>query len=308
MKKALIFILLFGLVATALFSLLGYFGESNWRLDLFNHFRFHYFLILIVGSGLLAYFRWKRALIFLPFILLLGLDIAPLYLGSSTDSQNETIKIASINLLRTNHQYALAKNYLNRSKPDVIVFIEYTAAWHKNLTPLLNDYAYHLKVVQEDNFGIAVYSKLPVHNIQKVLLGKTGLPSIVGDLQLNNKSLKLIATHPNPGISAFDFDSRNDQYQALANYIKEQTQEVLMIGDLNSTSFSPHFKKLLKNASLKDSRLGFGLQPTWPNVYGLAQITIDHCLATDGIFIQSRKLGEDIGSDHLPIEVIIGLK
>jgi len=58
---------------------------------------------------------------------------------------------------------------------------------------------------------------------------------------------------------------------------------------------------------LKDSSLGWGIQPTWPAMFLPLRIPIDHCLVSPDLKIVRRKIGRDIGSDHLPLLVDLGL-
>ena len=79
----------------------------------------------------------------------------------------------------------------------------------------------------------------------------------------------------------------------------------MVVGDFNNSSFSTYFQKLTET-DLKDSRLGFGLLPTWPANISFLQTTLDHILVSENIQVLDRTVGENIGSDHLPISVEIG--
>jgi endonuclease/exonuclease/phosphatase (EEP) superfamily protein YafD len=47
--------------------------------------------------------------------------------------------------------------------------------------------------------------------------------------------------------------------------------------------------------------------PTWPADTSYARIAIDHLLVSDGIVVFDLHRGPDVGSDHLPLIVDIGL-
>ena len=80
-----------------------------------------------------------------------------------------------------------------------------------------------------------------------------------------------------------------------------------VLGDLNITSCSPWFAELKDAGSLIDTRDGFGLQPSWPVQSPLIVIPIDHVLVSRDFQILSRRIGEDIGSDHWPVVVDLHL-
>jgi endonuclease/exonuclease/phosphatase (EEP) superfamily protein YafD len=76
----------------------------------------------------------------------------------------------------------------------------------------------------------------------------------------------------------------------------------VLIGDLNTTMWSPYFSELVKGSGLRDARLGFGLKPTWPMpLPALFQIPIDHCLVSDDIEVLGVRTGGATGSDHRPM-------
>lgn len=54
---------------------------------------------------------------------------------------------------------------------------------------------------------------------------------------------------------------------------------------------------------LRDSRRGFGVQPTWNARHPWCMIPIDHCLVSEGASIVDRIVAPDVGSDHRPIIV-----
>ena len=83
---------------------------------------------------------------------------------------------------------------------------------------------------------------------------------------------------------------------------------LLIVGDLNTTSFAPVFGELTEQLNLKDSRQGFGLQPSWPATsVSPLMITLDHVLVSPEIQVINRKTGNHVGSDHLPVYVEIAL-
>ena len=96
---------------------------------------------------------------------------------------------------------------------------------------------------------------------------------------------------------------RNRQFEELARTAFEEESSVMLIGDLNITSWSPVFWELLRKGGLTDSRQGFGIQPTWPVWLPVLLIPIDHILVSEKIVIHSREVGPNIGSDHYPVVV-----
>ncbi|MEM6737986.1 MAG: endonuclease/exonuclease/phosphatase family protein [Bacteroidota bacterium] len=309
MKKFLFYVLVLVVAVTALFNILGYFGRTNWITDLFSHFKWQYLLIITTGTIIIFFIRRKLSLIFIPFIIALIIEITPLYLGGNKDkSLTQTTKIVCINLLSSNDQFEDVENYIKQKNPELIVLQEFNTLWQLMLEPKLNDYKFRLTIPRADNFGIAVYSKLKVSELKELLVGDAEVPSIQGDIEIGQRKIRLIATHPLPPVRSDYFEYRNMQLSELGSYIAELNSEVILIGDLNTSSFSTHFKNLASTARLIDTRKGFGQLTTWPTWFNLARTTLDHCLVTEGISVKSREIGNDIGSDHLPIFVELGVE
>jgi endonuclease/exonuclease/phosphatase (EEP) superfamily protein YafD len=87
----------------------------------------------------------------------------------------------------------------------------------------------------------------------------------------------------------------------IAQYISGIQGARILAGDLNVTSWSPFFKDWLRESGLHDSRLGFGVQATWPTTSPLFLIPLDHVLVSPDIQVMQRQVGADVGSDHRPV-------
>jgi endonuclease/exonuclease/phosphatase family metal-dependent hydrolase len=82
-----------------------------------------------------------------------------------------------------------------------------------------------------------------------------------------------------------------------------------VVGDLNTTSFSGRYQRLMKETGLNDTA---GISPwanSWPSVLlnwvSLLGIRIDHCLVSTTFSLVHRERIEDLDSDHLPTKIIL---
>ena len=156
----------------------------------------------------------------------------------------------------------------------------------------------------EDNFGIAVFSRLPLAEAGVHTLGEAGLPSLSMRVDVGGVELTLLATHPTPPIPARRFHLRNDQLARLGELIDSSSRPLVLVGDLNMTMWSPWYRRLTGTRRLFNSRRGFGVQGSWPACLPeFLRLPIDHCLLSDGLSVAGCSLGPDIGSDHLPLLV-----
>jgi endonuclease/exonuclease/phosphatase (EEP) superfamily protein YafD len=171
-----------------------------------------------------------------------------------------------------------------------------------DLAWLTNSHRYCLTRVREDNFGIGLFSRLPLAESEVTYIGSTKVPSILATVSTGKTNLRVIATHPLPPANRDYSDRRNEQLDLLPDYVRSSLP-VLLLGDLNVTPWNYHFRRLLNRTRLMDSSHGYGVQPTWPNFNPLLRIPIDHCLHSSDIAIVDREVGKDVSSDHYPVIV-----
>jgi len=309
MKNNLSRLLILILTLTAMCSLLGYLGAYHWMLDMLSHFKLQYLIILTTGTILLYFLKKNSAIIYIIFIVITAMEVLPVYYGGNKlDTLSTSVKIVCINLLSSNDDSEKVIQFIDAKLPDIVVLQEYTNRWQNQLEPKLSEYQCRLTVPRDDNFGIAVFSKIHLSGLEQKQIGNAGLPSVTGNFKVDNTDITLIASHPLPPVGSHFFDQRNLQLEQLGRLVAGAKNEVVLVGDLNISSFSTHFKQLISNSGLSDSRKGFGLLTTWPTWFGLAQTTLDHCLISNDIGVKAREVGDNIGSDHLPILVEIGMK
>jgi endonuclease/exonuclease/phosphatase (EEP) superfamily protein YafD len=237
------------------------------------------------------------------------LPVAELYFNKqSTISIDETFKLISFNVLDTNSNKQEVLNYFLEENPDLLVINEYTPQWDKALDTLKKIYSSYQAIPLDGHFGIAVFSKYE-SRYRQVYYAMNAVPSIEAKFAFNGDSIRLIATHPTPPVTPFDWEARNYQFEEITKErIGSIEENFIIAGDLNISSFSKPFKDLLEITFTRDTRLGYGLQPTWPTGNKLFYITLDHCLVSDQIVVKNRESGPYLGSDHLPIEVVLSLK
>lgn len=297
------------LISVGLIPLLvGYLGKLNWMFDVFSHFRVYYILYFLFLGLIALLFKKKKEAIASAFLaLLLMLTLAKFYLPNPGFTNEEGLKVTSINLLSSNQEYEKVIDFIKEGDFDVIFFQELNNAWEENLKQLQNEYPTNYMYPRNDNFGIGVFSRIPFYHIEKIDFSSSKIPSLLVSTSYKNQKLHILNTHPLPPIREYYFDSRNQQFKNLNAYVETFEGELLLLGDLNSTNFSPNFDLLLQNGRLRDSRKGFGLLPTWNAHWSLISITLDHALVTDGIEVINRGIGESIGSDHLPITIEVGV-
>jgi endonuclease/exonuclease/phosphatase (EEP) superfamily protein YafD len=187
--------------------------------------------------------------------------------------------------------------------PDIIALIEIDRKW-KNALDTLKGYHYSKVLPREDNFGIAIYSKIKLTDVEIKYFSKSRVPSIYSKLDLGDSSISILLTHPMPPGSTEGFINRNSTLASIGSFIKKSNHNAIVIGDLNTAMWSPYYKKLIEKSKLYNSRKGFGVTPTWPSFY-FTRIPIDHCLLSPSLKVSEFTVMDSIGSDHLPLALKI---
>jgi endonuclease/exonuclease/phosphatase (EEP) superfamily protein YafD len=208
----------------------------------------------------------------------------------------------SFNVHYLNRNYGATLELIVTEGPDYVVLFEVTPEWCDALEFLTPDYPHQHLMPDGNQGGIALYSRHKILDLD--VYEKGGLPTIVALVHSPRGSLNLVCTHPASPSSARYLRTRNRQLAEAGKLAKSKSGPVVLIGDLNTTSWSPYFHDLLRESGLRDSRRGFGVEPSWPSLpLAVLRIPIDHCLVSPSVAIIDRRIGRDVGSDHLPVFV-----
>lgn len=286
-------------------TLFGFLGRFSWFLDLFSNFRVQYLVGLALVTAIFAALRrWRSAATFLAFAVINLALIAPLYLGPGRDDHEDghayRAMLLNVNTRAGDPRRVVAE--IRSVDPDILVLEEISSTWVQELEGLSERYPHSRVQPREDNFGIGLYSKVPLADSEIVFLSAARVPTILATIATEPRMLRVIATHPLPPRGKMYSRDRNEQISDLPTYC-ESGIPLVLIGDLNVTPWNHHFRRLIERSGLKDSAVGFGVQPTWRGFGGPMAIPIDHCLYSEGITIVDRQVGADVGSDHLPLIV-----
>jgi endonuclease/exonuclease/phosphatase (EEP) superfamily protein YafD len=289
-------------------SWLGLLGSWHWFLDLMAHFRWQYLGLSTLVVGWAIWRRRRMVLVLATSTLLLnGVLIARLAWHPGVDDRvasDFSLRVISFNLLTSNPEKQRVLDYLLAADADVVCLLELDSKWLAALAPLEAKYPYRIADARPDNFGIAVYSRIPWQQAAVLDLGDPGLPSIEVALRRQGRELTIIATHPMPPAGRRNAAWRDGQLARLASHVSLLQKPALVVGDLNATPWSAGLRLVTAGG------LGFrSLQPPWMPTWrarSVFAIPIDHALGTAPLVITRREIGPDLGSDHRPLLVSVG--
>ena len=310
--------LLTGIVAA--WPLATLFARQWWVADVLANLRVQLILGLIAAMvGLIIMRQWKRlaaiAVLTLWQLTTLGSAFVPpeSEREQPVDSQDSTtvetprkLRVFLANVLTRNQHHDLIVEQIHAADPDIIAILELSSPLNERLRQEFGETHKHgVSEPQDDgNFGIGLWSRLPLANARVFHLNVPVLPSIEADVQLGSQKVHVVATHPLPPVGARNFAHRNRHLELLTERLKKDVNDTtgkptLLLGDLNLTPWSPVFDDFLASSGLQSSAAGRGLQPTWYHwpafPFGLI---LDHGLHSPDIRCDQRTILPANGSDH----------
>lgn len=293
------------LLATATFT--GFLGRLWWIFELSAHFRVQLAVALFTLAGLWAWQgRWRTTAICTACATINGVLLLWLLCPTGeVAAAGARLQLVSINVHTANQRSDLLLDFLRHADADVVLLMEVDDRWMDRLAPLAGEYPHRIANARDDNFGIALFSRTALTRASIVELGHAGVPSITAMVRFDGRDILLLGTHPLPPVTSQYAELRNDQLREIAAFVRRQTSPVIVIGDLNTTPWSPFFADLLADGRLRNTSEGRGLFASWPDWMPLARIPLDHCLVTEPIRVVDKRLGPEVGSDHLPVIVWI---
>ena len=214
-----------------------------------------------------------------------------------------TVRAMSWNLLLNNDDSRRVREVVDEVDPDLLLLLEYDEQWHEALAPLRSRYRHHLCQPRQSAYGIALYSRFPLTQKQLVEWGPRPTPAhqLMCDIQVPEHTLHFIGVHLSSPVNARRWEHRDRQLVLATEALGTPREPTLMMGDFNCVPWSTALRNMLAATGLRDSRLGFGFQGSWPRGLGPLKIPIDQALVTPNVQILNRSVGPGAASDHLPI-------
>jgi endonuclease/exonuclease/phosphatase (EEP) superfamily protein YafD len=298
--------LLFSLVILSVLSAVRFFDNVDyWIIDIFSHFPVQYALLALI---LLSICLWKKIfslVVLAGFLFVLNSSVLFDFgkFAEASGQAGETFKVYSANIQRSDKDFSRLTRELEEIDADIVLLLEVTPGHLEKLQTLISSFPYHVEYTPfgKLDFGSVLLSKFTILDSNVTQLTDLGNLLIEAVLDINHKKTSFYAVHAsNPSMRKY-FQLRKRNLLGLVEKISRNKMPVIVAGDFNATPYSPIFRRLLKATGLRDSRTGFGWQPTWPTHVPFFWLPIDHILVTPDIQVHNRTTGSYIGSDHYPV-------
>ena len=302
----------FSALAASLVTVLSLFGSLSWFLELFTHFRLQLVAGTLAVAGLALLVRMPKVALLCVIVAIVNLSFTLPYLVpelGSAQARPGSIRIMVFNLSARNSDYDALAGLIERAAPDVIGLVEVQNHWDKTLRRLEAVYPHQVNRPEDGYFGLAVVSRFPLRELAESPYFVDDLQTaILAELDLPGASATLVLSHVMAPMSPARAHLRDKQLEDLAGILGRAGNSArILIGDLNITPWSPRYDVLESATGLTNAARRRGYLGTWPSSGTLLRIPIDHCLLSDHFVVQHIETGPDIGSDHLPLIVDVGI-
>lgn len=240
----------------------GAFGQLFWFAELFSHFLPYYTLIFILAT-LFVSGAMRSLWATCAFVCCLWL-VNPEWEEEPTLPAKWSLMWYNVHL--NNQQPEKEIELINKHQPDIIALAEINFNDNR-WSPLRKTYPYGCEHREHSPFALAVLSKKPLHNC-----GVYYVDNIPYIRAVTKDLTAIYALHPPPPLNGYLAQIRQNYLYTVGHHISADPN-VLVVGDLNSSPFSPVFREFVQTTGAEMHTSNY--LPTW-QPFGL---NIDHVLS-----------------------------
>lgn len=256
--------------------------------------------------GILAFLGDRRvAAGMLALAGLCWVSLLPYLLGSpGVIAGQDRLEVVAFNVGISNPHRPDVAAFLRDEDPDLVFFFESSFEWENAMRAAELPLQIVGSVPAGRVSGVTVLARpsLVPGIVEVPMTGEVTAVSVL----LGSERIEVLGVHPPSPTTGDRAARRDDLLREVGLWVRGRAGPVLVVGDLNATPWSHAFRTMQRWGGLTDSLRGNGLQPTWPDGWGVLSIPIDHVLHTAGIATEQRRTGPAFGSAHRPVMVTVG--
>ncbi len=231
--------------------------------------------------------------------------------ASEDASQEDLITIYTANVYQDNTNPDELIREIKAKQPDVLLLMETNSRWQQDVAETVADYPFKMEVPLDNTYGMLLYSKLDLIDPEVSYLIEDSIPSIHSRVRLRSgKEIMFHAIHPTPPKPAAESRSskRTGELMKIALKVVDTDIPVIVAGDFNDVSWSNTMVLFKSVSGLLDTRNGRGFYNSFDANSLLMRWPLDYVYVTEEFRVQRLGLGEDIDSDHFPVEITLSLE
>ena len=240
--------------------------------------------------------------------------------------QGDTFTVVTFNVQGHNRELEAATDWLLAAEADVIVLQETAEGYDHRLARLYDVYAH------EDHVegSVRIFSRYAILEREILTIeDEPGRLALRLALDAKGRELAVYAAHfvlpqrfanaygvlPDIGINyvfRYDEGRRNAQIRRVLEILETETRPFLLVGDFNMSDASLIYDEIAGQLGDAWRGAGSGAGRTWPVAEAVGWprviqplLRIDYVWHSEGLRAAEAAVGEAIGSDHLPLKVVM---
>lgn len=223
----------------------------------------------------------------------------------------DSVRLLVANVYQDNRDASLLLGMIDSCDPDLILLVETDAWWLAQMSPLYDRYSRRIEIPKSNTYGMVLLSRLEISDYEVRYIVEDDVPSIQADIVTSTRqTFRLYGLHPKPPVPQESGESteRDAEILIVAKECRNCRVPVIVAGDLNDVAWSFTTSLFLKVSGLLDPRIGRGFFSTFHAKYRLMRWPLDHVFCSSHFYLHNLKRMGDIGSDHFPILIEVGLE
>lgn len=211
------------------------------------------------------------------------------------------VSIFAGNVLQINSNYAEFLEEIKRFDSDLVFTMESNKDWENGLSEIEVDYPFTTKVPLENFYGMHLYSKVELQNVEVKYQIEEDKPSIFFDFLIEGKKpIYFCCLHPAPPSPTENETSkeRDAELMLTGKQIRKIDKPTVVCGDMNDVVWSRTTRLFKKMTGMVDPRVGRGFFATYNANYHLMRFPLDHLFHTRDLYVGRMERSRNFGSDH----------
>ena len=211
------------------------------------------------------------------------------------------VSILAGNVLQTNSCYPDFINEIKKFDPDLVLAMETNEDWDNCLSEIEVDYPFSVKVPLENFYGMHLYSKTKMENVEVKYQIEDDKPSIFFDYNIKeNPPIFFCCLHPAPPSPTENETSKEADAELIltGKKIREEDKPTVVCGDMNDVVWSRTTRLFKKMTGMIDPRVGRGFFSTYNANYFFLRFPLDHLFHTKDLYVGRMERSKNFGSDH----------
>ncbi|WP_430454122.1 endonuclease/exonuclease/phosphatase family protein [Rhodopirellula europaea] len=194
---------------------------------------------------------------------------------------------------------------------DMVIAAEIDDRWKPTLEELKSIFPHQIIYPQDNWYGMAMLSRLPIRESEIRFRIQDDIPSIDAMVELpSGDEIRVIGVHPRPPEPIRDNDAtaRDAELVIWGKELAEDDRPIVIGGDLNDVAWSPSTRLFLRLSQLLDPRRGRGFFNSFHADHVWMRFPLDHVFHSTHFGVRDLQRLGHVGSDHFPILIDLQLQ